>query len=602
MNLTSDDSSASMQNSPGAHMPIISKERQRLVMAKQVQLLYQQIPGSIVISAIGASILVFIMWERAPKPILLSWLGCYLLIGGLIYGALWWWFQKANTVDQQPATWGRRFTFLGFFIGLSWGMAGYVCFVPNALGYQLLLFMAMVVPTSMVMTFTMSYKPSFFVAVPPMLTPIALRLALEMDSIHVALSILVVLYAVGLIYFYLNAHKVTIEAIHLRFENLDLVQDLTLKTLEAERANMAKSRFLAAASHDLRQPLHAQVLFLAELKARLTQPEDRNILEYLEGSANSLRQMLNAMLDVSRLDAGVVKPVIDAFPIGQLLHQLQCEFEPQMGERGNRFRVVKTQYFVRSDPALLERILRNLLSNALRYTSQGSVMIGCRKRHKRLTIEVRDSGIGIPQESLDSIFEEFYQLDNPERDREKGLGLGLAIVGRLAKLLQHPVRVTSRLGHGTLVSVDIPLCEPTELRTMLENIQKGEYASLIGTTVLVIDDDALIRKGMNGLLRGWGCESLAVASAQEALVQLKSLNYRPNFILADYRLQRGATGAEAIERVQTCLSHPVPAILITGDTAPERLREAEASGYPILHKPINPAELYAYLHKSRLSC
>ena len=583
------------------HMPMISEERQRLVLAKQVQLLYQQVPGSIATSAIGALVLVFIMWGQVPKLILLSWLGVYLLIGGLGYSALWWWFQSANTVDQQPATWGRRFTFSGFLSGLSWGMAGYVCFVQNALDYQLLLFVAMVVPVSMVMTITMSYRPSFYAVMLPMLAPLALRLALEMDSIHIALSILVLLYAAGLTYFYLNAHRATVESIHLRFENLDLVKELTRKTLEAEHANMAKSRFLAAASHDLRQPLHAQVLFLAELKFRLGDPEDRDILEYLEGSTNSLRQMLNAMLDVSRLDAGVVKPVVDAFPLGQLLYRLQCELEPQMRERGNRFRVVGTQYFVLTDPALLERILRNLLSNALRYTTQGSVMIGCRKRHKRLTIEVRDSGIGIPQESLDSIFEEFYQLDNPERDREKGLGLGLAIVSRLAKLLQHPVRVTSRLGQGTVVSVDLPLCEPLELTATTMQAEQKEYSLLTGTMVLVIDDDTLVRKGMKGLLRSWGCESLVVASANEALTQLKSRNYRPNFIVADYRLQKGATGADAIECVQACLPQRVPAMLITGDTAPERLREAEASGYPLLHKPINPAELYAHLSKSRLS-
>ena len=583
------------------HMPMISEERRRLVMAKQVQLLYQQVPGSIATSAIGALVLVFIMWGQVPKLILLSWLGCYLLIGGLGYSALWWWFQSANTVDQQPATWGRRFTFFGFLSGLSWGMAGYVCFVQNALDYQLLLFVAMVVPVSMVMTITMSYRSSFYAVMLPMLAPLALRLALEMDSIHIALSILVLLYAAGLTYFYFNAHRATVEAIHLRFENLDLVKELTRKTLEAEHANMAKSRFLAAASHDLRQPLHAQVLFLAELKLRLADPEDRNILGYLEGSTNSLRQMLNAMLDVSRLDAGVVKPVVDAFPLGQLLYRLQCELEPQMRERGNRFRVVETQYFVLTDPALLERILRNLLSNALRYTNQGSVMIGCRKRHQRLTIEVRDSGIGIPQESLDSIFEEFYQLDNPERDREKGLGLGLAIVSRLAKLLQHPVRVTSRLGQGTVVSIDLPLCEPLAPFATAMQAEQKEYSLLTGTTVLVIDDDTLVRKGMKGLLRSWGCESLAVASANEALAQLKSRNYRPNFIVADYRLQKGATGADAIECVQAYLPQRVPAMLITGDTAPERLREAEASGYPLLHKPINPAELYAHLSKSRLS-
>ena len=593
------DSTAGSISPERPHAPMISEEYRRLVKAKQVQLVYQQLPGVAIVSAICASLLVFTLWEQVAKQILLAWLGLFLLTGSFASVGMWRWFLRANTVELNPDVWGRRFTIYGFFAGLSWGIAGYVFFPSGTVDYKLMLYVAMVLPPSIAMAITMSYKPAFFSIMIPMLVPIALRLTLEMDRLNFALSILEIAYAMGLTVFYTNAHKSTVGSIHLRFENLDLVKELTRKTLEAERANMAKSRFLAAASHDLRQPLHAQVLFLAELKARLHDWEHRDILENLEGSTHSLRQMLNSLLDVSRLDAGVVKPVMGVFPVGQLLRRLQCELEPQMRERGNRFRVVETKYFARSDPALLERILRNLLSNSLRYTTNGSVLLGCRKRRQRLILEVRDSGIGIPAEYLDSIFEEFYQLNNPERDREKGLGLGLAIVGRLAKLLQHPVRVASRPGHGTVVSLDIPLSEPFALPIAVEAGMRKEYSLLAGTMVLVIDDDTSVRNGMIGLLRSWGCESLAVASAQEALTQLKIRNYRPHYILADYRLHDGATGADAIECVQDSLPNRVPAILITGDTAPERLREAEASGYPLLHKPIEPAQLYALLDAPR---
>jgi signal transduction histidine kinase len=381
----------------------------------------------------------------------------------------------------------------------------------------------------------------------------------------------------------------------------EATEELRLKKEEAEGASIAKSRFLAAASHDLRQPLHAHMLFLAEMKARTVDRENLEVLEYMEASMQSLRQMLNSLLDVSRLDAGVVKPAICSFPLGPLFERLRHEFEMQMREKGNRFRAVETSHFVRSDPALLERIIRNLLSNSLRYTTNGAVLLGCRKRRQRLMLEVRDSGVGIPAEHLDSIFEEFYQVNNPERNREKGLGLGLAIVDRLAKLLQHPLRAASQPGHGTIVSVEIPLSKSSTPSAVADGTTKEEYAALSGETALVIDDDALVREGMSRLLRSWGCEVVATASAEQSLAQLTSRRCKPHFIIADYRLIGGVTGVQAIELVQNSLSNPVPAILVTGDTAPDRLREAKASGYPLLHKPVEPAQLHALMCSLRSS-
>lgn len=562
------------------------------VKARQLQISYR-LSFRIWLAALSAAaLLVLVMWNQIAHSTLLIWLGVYALIGISPFPIVGWAYARASHVDRHARIWWRCSAITGFLHGSTWGSAGYLFFLDGDLGYQMILFAAMAAPAAMIMATALTVKPAFYANVLPMLLPLTLLLAMEGDRLHVMLAASMIVYLAGLVFVFPHLHKAFLNSIRLGFENLDLVAELTRKKNEAERANMAKTRFLAAASHDLRQPLHAQVLFLAELRARLHDPESIDVVEYLESSTNSLRDMLNTMLDVSRLDAGVVKPALTVFHVSMLFDRLRFEFEPMMREKGLHFYVAQTGHCTHTDSALMEIILRNLLSNALRYTSQGEVTLSCRQNENSLTIEVRDSGIGIPAEHLDSIFEEFYQLGNPERDRENGLGLGLSIVGRLAKLLGHPVRVASRLGSGTTVSLDVPRHALNVDLPTKRQVTEVHPAMIENTVVLVIDDDALVRKGMTGLLKRWGCTSLAVASAEEAVAQMKTGNFLPTVIVADYRLRGDATGAEAIARVQEFLGHAVPAIIITGDTSPERLRQATDSGYPLLHKPIDPPRLY----------
>ncbi|MDP2707172.1 MAG: NahK/ErcS family hybrid sensor histidine kinase/response regulator, partial [Burkholderiales bacterium] len=374
----------------------------------------------------------------------------------------------------------------------------------------------------------------------------------------------------------------------------NLEQKIEDRTRQLELANQAKSRFLAAASHDLRQPMHALGLFIARLRDMIQFPEARRLVEQAEASVSALRQLLDALLDISRLDAGILTPNIEDFPVDAVLARMESGFGPVAREKALKFRVVPCRAGVRSDPVLLERVLLNLVANAVHYTERGGVVVGCRRRGDKLRIEVWDSGIGIPQDKQREIFQEFSQLGNPERDRSKGLGLGLAIVERLARLLNHSIAVISTPGKGSVFAIELPRAM-TPVRAVAAEPPRIMGVELNNMAVLVVDDEALVREGMRELLASWGCHVVIAASGEEALARLSADDRLPDLIVSDYRLPEGETGIEVIERVQSALPVRIPAVLISGDTAPERLREAKASGYHLLHKPVQPAKLRALL-------
>jgi signal transduction histidine kinase/CheY-like chemotaxis protein len=359
---------------------------------------------------------------------------------------------------------------------------------------------------------------------------------------------------------------------------------------QLEAANLAKSRFLAAASHDLRQPLHALNLFVTQLRRETDQAEQARLVERIDASVAAMNELFSSLLDISKLDAGVVTPSVSDFPVDVLLKRIEMTFAAAAREKGLRLRVISNRAFIRSDFILLERILLNLVSNAIRYTVVGGVMVGCRRRGDALRIEVWDSGIGIPEDQRSSIFREFYQLPAAERDRSGGLGLGLAIVDRLCRLLGHPIELISQLGRGSRFVVVVATAPR---RRLTEQPLETVTDQTMGKLVLVIDDDALVLDSMRGALKSWGCNVVTASSGAAALACLAELERTPDLIISDYRLADGDNGIRAIERLRKALSAPVPAFLISGDTAPERLREARASGYYLLHKPVLPITLRA---------
>lgn len=384
----------------------------------------------------------------------------------------------------------------------------------------------------------------------------------------------------------------------------EATQELRRKKEEAEKANFDKSRFLAAASHDLRQPMHALGLFVGELHSRLDTAEQRKIASKVEESVEALSSLLDSLLDISKLDAGIVIPQIQGVDVESMLKRLVQDFIPVAQRKNITLRVSCVNAMVLSDPVLLERILLNLLSNAIRYTPiNGTVLLACRKRGEDIRIEVRDNGIGIPFNEQQNIFREFVQLANSARDRSKGLGLGLAIVDRLARLLHHSLGLRSVPNRGSTFSITVPrvfgvedlLAEQgTPVLAMPKHDQLENYR------VLVVDDDMLVRTSTAGILESWGCHVSVGEGLEEVWKEYSESHF--DLVICDYRLPDG-NGLQLADRIKDHCEMPPAFILVSGDTSPQILQAVNDRGHHLLHKPVRPAKLRSlilFLLKSQL--
>ncbi len=359
--------------------------------------------------------------------------------------------------------------------------------------------------------------------------------------------------------------------------------------IEAERANLSKTKFFAAASHDLQQPLNIARLYLNALGERERDPDALRMVERIAGALDGADNLLATLLEMARFDASATVPETAFFAIETLLRAIANDYALQAEERHLRLRVVPCDAIVRTDPRLLDRILRNFASNALRYTIDGGVLIGCRSRSGRLRIEVWDTGYGIPENRQAEIFEEFRQLDVPEREtRGMGLGLGLAIVERIAKLLDLHVGLRSRVGRGSVFTIDVPLGERERVVVPVRAAAPKRRASgpLFGKTVLLVDDDADALDGMAVLLRTWGCRTIEARSVTSAVEQSQSALAAPDLIVADFHLGHEHTGLDAIDRVRAIVDRQVAAVVLTADRSAAIKARVEAGGHWFLEKPV----------------
>jgi signal transduction histidine kinase len=359
----------------------------------------------------------------------------------------------------------------------------------------------------------------------------------------------------------------------------------------AEQANAAKSKFLAAASHDLRQPLHALGLFVATLKQRGVAAKDADLLEKIEASVAALTEMFNTLLDLSRLEAGTLTSEIQTFPLQDLFDQLGRDHGVQAEEKSLRLVVRPTPLRVRSDPMLLGQILANLVSNAIRYTKAGGILLVARRRHAEICIQVWDTGIGIAAHDLPHIYEEYFQAGNPARNRSQGLGLGLNIAHRLCGLLQHRLEVRSVPGRGTVFSLFLQDADAAPAERRRAHRQPSGFQ---GEAILLVEDDASVLHALQTLLGQWGLH-VRTADGIEAALAAVAEGFAPAAVISDYRLAEDVTGIGVIEALRGRLGAGLPAILLTGDTAPESVAIMAASGLPVLHKPVRPAKLEALL-------
>lgn len=403
----------------------------------------------------------------------------------------------------------------------------------------------------------------------------------------------------AMLYTELQQHRSHLEEL-VEQRTTDLHQTLTeleQARLAAVTANIAKSRFLAAASHDLRQPMHALNLYLGTIAEERLPEQVRTQFNNARQCARSVDDMFRALLDISKLDSGTIQPKVSVFSIALIFEAIKVQFELEAFVKGLTLRVVPSSACLCSDPAMVERILCNLVANAVRYTERGKILVGCRRKGGMLRLAVYDTGPGIAADQQRAIFDEFFQLDNPERDRTKGLGLGLAIVERLAKLLDAPVTLVSQPGRGSMFAVDLPYASLAEQAQppALQPITVSR--NLAGAFIIVIDDEVAILDATRSLLEQWGYSVITAVSGREALDRLAAGNHKPDAIICDYRLRGHENGIDLIHDLRKKFNDDIPALLITGDTAPARIRELDASGLNWLYKPLDTEQLRGALQE-----
>ncbi len=360
---------------------------------------------------------------------------------------------------------------------------------------------------------------------------------------------------------------------------------------EAEQASQAKTRFLASASHDLRQPLHTISLLVGVLRRQDVAPEVGQLVERIQASVSAMEALFVGLLDISRLDAGMSRPVLGDHALAELLQRAAASHGPEAARKRLQLRVAPTRSAVRTDAVLLGRVLGNLMANAIRYTERGKVLVGCRRRPGCVELQVWDTGAGIEPEQIPRVFEEFFQLDNPERDRSKGLGLGLAIVKRTLDLLEHSYALRSTPGRGTCFSVLLPVAEVPPVAPARPEARAGGHVA--GAFIAVIDDEVDTCRAMQALCRSWGAHALTAASAAQCLARLDEHLRDPDLILCDYRLRERQDGLAAVRQIRARIGQAVPAIIITGDIGAADLRRVADAGLPLLHKPVGADRLLA---------
>jgi signal transduction histidine kinase/CheY-like chemotaxis protein len=479
--------------------------------------------------------------------------------------------------------------------GGLWGTLSILYLPVDEQTYQLFLILSlMAMAGGSAFTFSI-YLPCYFAYIPATLLPITVQFFAMGDKFYNTLGIVSAVYLLVLTVFNIKINKDFKATLSLRFENLDLIRQLQLQKEQAEKANNAKSKFLAAASHDLRQPLYALSLFTSVLEETVQDPKGKNVVEQINASVNSLTNLFDKLLDISQLDAGVIKVNKQDFSLSKTFDTLMQTFNPLATQKGLTIEWPQDYLEVHSQPELLEQILRNYLSNAIKYTPQGVINVTCDNDDGLITITISDSGIGISEQALDNVYEEFYQVDNIERDREKGLGLGLSIVQRTAKLLGHDIAVSSIPGKGSAFSISVEQAKTviveSQLAANIPSLEQYNSSALI----LVIDNEADIREGLNSVLQLWGYQVITAASLDDAQQQLTSKNIQPDIIISDYRLKGGNTGVHAIKALHETYDKPIPALIITGDIAVGPLLDMDKSDFQVLFKPVAPMKLRAFL-------
>lgn len=564
------------------------------ILAEKISALFAEISAQNLAGAVVLSLVYLATWQFVP---VWYWAPALLTVYAVtIARALQIRQFHLHPEVKSYARWGKTQTVLSALAGAAWGVSFILMLPMLPMEYQALILAVSAVSAASSAAEGFAYTGPSRAFIILLMLPLIIWLATVGDQFHTVLFLLLVIFLPMTLWQETKRNRIFTNAVELRFKNEQLAKDLAQQRDLVEQASAAKTRFLASASHDLRQPLSALMLFLELLQAdRQLSPRSRDMLERAAQASGSLSGLLDALLDISKLDAQITQPKRLAFAIQLLFKELESEFTQLAQRKGIRLTFVPSSALVDSDPILLGQILRNLITNALRYTPSGRILVGCRHRAGKLSIEVHDTGIGIPADQHQLIFTEFFQVGNKERDRQKGLGLGLAIVKRTAQLLGHEISLQSTVGKGSCFAVTVPLANELIDRYTFRPETALSVFNASGKLIVVIENEEEIRVGLHNLLLNWGCEVVSAASMEAVIPMIERSNTPIAAILSDFGLAETYNGIDAIAALRQRFGDTLPAMLITGDTTKETYEAASKANLPLLYKPVNAEVLRSAL-------
>lgn len=554
--------------------------------------------STLFVQAFFPLVLCYVFYLKVADFFLFGWLSAILCItllrGYLTYG----WYKKEFS-SRKKQLFESLSLVLSFMAGSLWGitvLAMNFNQYPEASVFLNIIVFGLTAGSVGIGSYWFGY---FIVYNLTVFSIYILGYSLGVPQPYYLLAISLILFLIFMVQIALVFHRGNAQNIWLMKRNEKLAKNLDNKKQEAENFASSRTRFLASASHDLRQPLQALNFFLSSLYSELDTNRGRELYIKLEKCAEGMNELLSSMLDISKLDAQTVTLNREPCSINHILEFLKQQYQMQADEKGLDLIFHPCNQYVYSDPILLQRILSNLLSNAINYTKSGKVEILLTKKED-LLIEIIDTGCGLTDTEQEHIFEEFFQLNNPERDRKKGLGLGLSIVKRLCLLMNIPIKISSAKDKGSCFSISLPLCNAPIKSNKTPQYSVQQLSK--NKRILVIDDENSIRESLCELLTQWKCQVLAAESAVDACEIVEKEQFFPDLIIADYRLRDNKTGVEAINLVRRLLKQDqLPAFIISGDTDPIRLKEVAFSGFKLLHKPVKPAHLRTLIQQEFIS-
>ncbi|HEX6364171.1 MAG TPA: ATP-binding protein [Albitalea sp.] len=575
-------------------------------LPEEVRSVYDYMPATLLGYLAGIGVIVMLFWADAPARVV-PWVVAFAALW-LARAAVWQRFRRADphALDEWRR-WRLAWNIGTLGSGALWGAAAWLFYGGGDNIQQIGLIVTVYTFCCAAVTVLATQPAVFFTYSALCFVPMAVRIASDgtVQSYQLA-GILFLIFALTSV-LARNYRQALRRAIELKVHADELLAQLRIEKQaadaarqQAEVANRAKTQFFTAASHDLRQPLHAMGLFAEALRNKIHDEEVAQLVNSINGSVDALEGLFSELLDITRIDSGRIDVQPQSFEVGDILRKLKLHFEPTAFEKGLALRLRGGRHIAHADPVLVERIVRNLVSNAIRYTDDGGVLVSCRRRGDTLRLQVWDTGVGIPEAERSRVFEEFYQVPGtgaPSPQQRKGLGLGLAIVKRLAELMNAPLALCSQPGRGTVFTLELPVGKAVRPAVAAVSAKRASSLTLDGRLIVVVEDEPAVRSGLEALLRGWGATLASfdsVAAARTWAAQVDPPLPRPDLLIVDYRLENGLNGVDALNALRGRFG-PVPAIVVTGSTMTGLEQEAHDKDFHLLIKPVVPNKLRAMI-------